>query len=169
MCNKVAKYKHLSLIVLLQWSRIISAFTLCEFNHKHSQKKIYIYINKNINKNLKYWNRNKKCLRSLRENSDSCRSPCFQENTSSRWAYAINYLSWTRANHFVYDSLSVTQACPCVSWIDIKPWLPPNSVVRRSLIIGISVYIQKHVLYGWFKGFSRVILTLRDFEFTRRL
>jgi hypothetical protein len=40
---------------------------------------------------------------------------------------------------------------------------------RIIIYIHITRYIQKHVFYGRFKGFSRVILIIRDFEFTRRL
>jgi hypothetical protein len=36
-------------------------------------------------------------------------------------------------------------------------------------IIHTTECIQKHALYGRFKGFPKVILTLRDFWFTRRL
>jgi hypothetical protein len=36
-------------------------------------------------------------------------------------------------------------------------------------IIGITGYIQTHVLYGQFKGFSRLILATWDFGFIHRL
>jgi hypothetical protein len=44
-------------------------------------------------------------------------------------------------------------------------------IIICIIYIHITGYIrvQKHVLYGQFEGFSRVILTIRDFGFTHRL
>jgi hypothetical protein len=47
-----------------------------------------------------------------------------------------------------------------------------SNVVRKygcnNIYIHITEYIKNHVLYGRFKGFSMVILTISDFGFTRR-
>jgi hypothetical protein len=44
-----------------------------------------------------------------------------------------------------------------------------HHVLRSLISLHNEHRAQKHVLYGQFEGFSRVILTARDFGFTRHL
>jgi hypothetical protein len=55
--------------------------------------------------------------------------------------------------------------------VRLKTSPPPRLVYRDSFTFYVHVtgYIQKHVLYWWFKGLVMVILTIRDFGFTRHL
>jgi hypothetical protein len=64
----------------------------------------------------------------------------------------------------LFSSFSLLFSCPPLCFIWLKWKLPCILFVYVLGYIHITWYIQKHVLYGRFKGVLRVILIICDFE-----
>jgi hypothetical protein len=70
-----------------------------------------------------------------------------KENMNRTSTYAINFCSWISANHFVYDLLSITQACPCMCLIDIVWYLLKARTVRPAETVIATERLFKHAHY----------------------